>query len=351
MKRSTWQQVAIWTVGLLVTGVMVFLGLWQMDRFREQGQDKLIARLSEPAVELSEVAPAGQVPGDSYGRTVNAHGSYLPEQQVLVPEREPGRFRVVAALRLDDGSVLPVVRGITSESTPPPPPPGRIDATGVFLPTEPEPESTAPLPEGQIGSVRLPLLAQVWPQEITGGFLALDQAQATEQQLVHWQFDLPSNAGQARSNGYALQWWAFAAAAVAGTVKLSRDARKGTGFMVSARSAESSGEAGSGAVGTTGNQPNSSVGTDSTTLSTAVDNSVEKPVGGVVDEPGPGVDERTGTAPEAADRTGSAGGQTAGTVDKAREPVSNIDELSPVSVDNQGADVDNFRETGSDKQE
>lgn len=335
MNRKKWQQVAIWSVGLVVTGVMVFLGLWQMARFREQGQDKLIARLHEPAVELAQVAPAGQVPGDSYGRTVNAHGTYLPEQQLLVPDRDPGSFRVVTALRLDDGSVLPVVRGITTQQSPPAPPAGRIDATGVFLPTEPEPESVAPLPEGQIGSVRLPLLAQSWPQELTGGFLALDQAQADSQQLQHWQFALPSNAGQARSNGYALQWWAFAAAAIAGTVKLSRDAAKGTGFMAAARPVESTAD------------PNRPVGTDSGILSTAVDNSVEKPVGGVVDEPGP-------AAGRAADRQNpgiSAGGQSASTVDNAGEPVSNADELSPDSGDNHRTTVDKFHQTGSDKQE
>lgn len=340
MNRKTWQQIAIWSVGLVVTGVMVFLGLWQMDRFREQGQDKLIARLHEPAVELAEVAPAGQVPGDSYGRTVNAHGTYLPEQQLLIPEREPGSYRVVTALRLDDGSVLPVVRGITTEPAPPAPPEGRIDATGVFLPTEPEPESVEPLPEGQIGSLRLPLIAQSWPQELTGGFLALDQAQAASQQLRHWEFALPSNAGQARSNGYALQWWAFAAAAVAGTVKLSRDAAKGTGFMAPARPAKSATP-----------EADSPVGTGSATLSTAVDNSVERPVGEDVDEPDEAVDAAPGGAGTTQNRAGSGGGRTTGTVDNAGEPVSNADELSPISVDNQRTNVDKFHQTGSDKQE
>lgn len=329
MKRSTGQQIAIWTIGLVVTGVMVFLGLWQMNRFQQQGQDKLIARLAEPAVELSAVAPAGEVPGDSYGRSVNAHGTYLPEQQLLIPERDSRSSRVVTALQLDDGSVLPVVRGITTEQAPPPAPGGRVAATGVFLPTEPSPESTEPLPQGQIGSLRLPQIAQTWPQEITGGFLALEEQQSTAQQLQHWQFDLPSNAGQARSNGYALQWWAFAAAAVAATIKLSRDAHRGTGFMA----------------------PSGQVGTKSAPLSTPVDNSVEKPVGRAVDGPPEPVGAAEPPAPAAQTRTNSPDANRASTGGTPSGAVHNDTELPPAPVDNSPQSVGNPQQTRSDKQE
>jgi surfeit locus 1 family protein len=63
------------------------------------------------------------------------------------------------------------------------------------------------------------------------GFINLDAAGAAAQAMTAAEVRMPSNAGNARSQGYALQWWIFAAAAVAATVKLSRDAAKGTGFV------------------------------------------------------------------------------------------------------------------------
>lgn len=224
------QQVIIWTIGLVLTAVMLGLGLWQMQSFRDQGRDALIARMHETAVELTDVAPAGQEPGDAYGRTVRVAGSYLPEQQLLIPvPHNPDRFRVLTALQLADGSVVAVVRGVSASPSPPPPPIGEVIQHGVFLPSEAAPEQA--LPSGQLGTVRLPLLAQSWPQPLVPGFVNLDSEGATAQGMTAAEVTLPTNAGEARNQGYALQWWIFAAAAVAATVKLSRDAAKGTGFM------------------------------------------------------------------------------------------------------------------------
>lgn len=228
--RHRGQQAIIWSIGVLVTAVMLGLGLWQMQSFRDQGREALIARMHEPAVELANVAPAGQTPGDSYGRTVRVAGTYLPDQQLLIPvPHDPTRYRVLTALQLADGSVVGVVRGVSASPNPPPPPTGEVVQEGVFLPSEGEPEQA--LPEGQLGTIRLPLLTQMWSQPLVPGFVNLDSTGATAQGLSAAQVTLPTNAGEARNQGYALQWWIFAAAAIAGTIKLSRDAAKGTGFM------------------------------------------------------------------------------------------------------------------------
>lgn len=227
------QQIVIWFLGLLVTAVMLGLGLWQMDSFRNQGEQALIARMHEPASALTEVAPVGQMPRDAYGRTVWARGVYLPKQQLLVPDRHDARtHRVLTALQLADGSVVPVVRGV-GQGAPDAPPTGEVEVRGVFLPSEGEVESTARLPEGTLGSVRLPRIAQVWEQPLVPGFIVQEADAARAQGLTPAVVQLPSNAGHARNQGYALQWWIFAAAAIAATVKLSRDAAKGTGFMIS----------------------------------------------------------------------------------------------------------------------
>ncbi|MDO5682879.1 MAG: SURF1 family protein [Propionibacteriaceae bacterium] len=233
MKRR--QQILIWSLGLVVTAVMLGLGLWQMDSFQDQGRDALVARMHEPAVPLAEAAPLGQMPTDGYGRTVEARGTYLPDQQLIVPlHNDASRHRVLTALALPDGSVVPVVRGVGQDPVSEPPA-GDVAVRGVLLPSEAETGSN--LPEGQVGSVRLPQLAQLWTQPLVPGYIVLDADLATAQGLEPAQVTLPSNAGHARNQGYALQWWIFAAAAIAATVKLSRDAAKGTGFMAS--SAES----------------------------------------------------------------------------------------------------------------
>lgn len=229
-RRHWGQQVIIWGIGLVLTAVMLGLGLWQMQSFRDQGRDALIARMHEPAVELIDVAPAGREPGDSYGRTVRVAGTYVPEQQLLIPvPHDPDRFRVLTALQLADGSVVGVVRGVSADPSPPPPPDGEVIQQGVFLPSEAEPEQL--LPDGQMGTVRLPQLTQLWPQRLVPGFVNLDSQGATAQGLTAAEVTLPTNAGEARNQGYALQWWIFAAAAIAATIKLSRDAARGTGFM------------------------------------------------------------------------------------------------------------------------
>lgn len=226
------QQVIIWVAGLIVTAVMLGLGLWQMQAFQQQGRDALIARMHEPPVEVLSVAPAGQEPGDSYGRTVRASGNYLIDQQLLIPIGDTGRFRVLTALQLSDGSVVGVVRGVSEGTNPPEPPAGEVVQLGVFLPSEGDAGSG--LPPDQLGSVRLPLLAQMWDQPLVPGFINLDEAGATAQGMPPAQVTMPSGAGQARNQGYALQWWIFAVAAMAATIKLSRDASKGTGFMATA---------------------------------------------------------------------------------------------------------------------
>lgn len=221
------RQLLIWLVGLVVTAVMLGLGLWQAQTFRAQGQDAMRARMTQSAVPLESVLQVGQIPRDGYGRPVTVRGSYLPDQQLLVPVAgAPDRFRVVTAMRLADGSVLPVVRGVSSGTVAPPPPATETTQTGLLLPTEGE--SGEALPPGQLGSVRLQQLAQLWPDQLMPGFLSLDAAGAGAQGMPAAVVDVPSAAGQARNNGYALQWWIFAAAAIAATVKLSRDAGRGT---------------------------------------------------------------------------------------------------------------------------
>lgn len=216
------KQVLVLLVGLAAAAVMVVLGLWQLDVYHSQGARAAQARAAEPPVLLTEVAPAAAPVGDAYGRSVRFTGRYDPGAQVLVPIPErPGSFRVLTALRQDDGSVVPVVRGITDGVAAAPAPVTSVSQTGVLLPSEPE--QLGGYPEGQVGSVRLPALAQQWPGPLVAGFVTLSAEDAAAQGLTPAVVNLPEAEGRLRNGAYALQWWVFAAFAIAMSLRMARD--------------------------------------------------------------------------------------------------------------------------------
>lgn len=205
--------------GLIAAIVMLTLGLWQAQRSIESGEAGIAARAAEAPVPLLEhVHPDGTF-DDIYGKRVYVDGTYLAEQQLLVPGSD-GTYRVLTALQVPDGRVVPVVRGVVSNPAAiPPPPTGTQRAAGIFLPGEGE--VTGVTADGQIGSVRMPLLAQRWPQQVTPGFITLDADSASAQGLAPASVTLPKGEGSLQNGSYALQWWVFAAFALGMGIKLA----------------------------------------------------------------------------------------------------------------------------------
>lgn len=221
------QQVGVLALGLLVAAIMVALGWWQVQVFQTQGIEASRQRAAEAPVPLESVAVAGAAVQDGYGRTVAATGTYLRDQQLLVPQ--PGSadtFRVLSALQLPDGSVLPVVRGVVrgnaSSVALPPAPAGSLAQQGVLLPSE-EAAATELTAAGQLGAVRIPALTQVWAQPMVDGFLVLAGPYAEAQRLEPAPLDLPESEGRFRNGAYAIQWWIFAAFAVVMAAKIAKD--------------------------------------------------------------------------------------------------------------------------------
>jgi cytochrome oxidase assembly protein ShyY1 len=214
-------------VGLVLAGVMVLLGLWQLDVYHAQGQAQASQRASQPPVEIGTVARAGEAIADGYGRPVTLTGRYLPHVQVLVPlESQPGAYRVVSALRLADGDVVPVVRGVVTGLRPPPPPRGEETESGLLLPSEEAPAGD--LPAGQLSSVRIPTLAQQWPGPLLSGYVTLTAADAAAQGLAPAAVELPQASGRLRNAAYALQWWVFAAFALGLAIRMAQDQELGS---------------------------------------------------------------------------------------------------------------------------
>ena len=131
------QQGLLIALGIVLAAVMVALGFWQLDVYHRQGEAAAARRAEAPPIPLSSVARPGTAATEGFGRSVSFEGTYDPALQLLVPAEDgTGEFRVLTGLRLADGSVLAVVRGVGSGPTAPPPPIGEVQQIGVLLPTE-----------------------------------------------------------------------------------------------------------------------------------------------------------------------------------------------------------------------
>lgn len=218
------QRLAIVLLGLVVCLVMVGLGLWQASTARTHGAQATRERAAEPAVPLPSAASGDDVAA-LYGRQVTLRGRYLPDQQFYVGEKPP--FRVLAAFRTTDGTIVPVVRGQVEWGTPlPPPPQGEVSQTGLLLPSEKRPEDRGipakDLPSPRIAQVKIEALAQRWPSPVLNGFVSLGEQESTAQSMAPAPVELPEGEGSARNAGYALQWWVFAGFAAVMTVVWAR---------------------------------------------------------------------------------------------------------------------------------
>jgi surfeit locus 1 family protein len=215
------KQVLLIVLGLGLAGAMVALGFWQLSVYDAQGAEAAERRASAPPVPLGSVARAGEPATDGYGRSVTFEGTYDPALQLLVP-MESEQFRVLTGLRQPDGSLVAVVRGVVSSPNAPAPPSGLVQQGGVLLPTEehlPGPD----LPGGQIASVRLPALAQLWPGPLIDGYVNLSSGDAASQGLAPAPAQLPEASGRLRNGAYSIQWWLFAAFTVFMAFRMARD--------------------------------------------------------------------------------------------------------------------------------
>jgi cytochrome oxidase assembly protein ShyY1 len=215
------RQALVITLGIALAAPMIALGFWQLRVYETQGSEAAQARASAPPVPLSSVARPGAAVTDGYGRPVSVKGTYDPALQLLVPGGS-GQFRVLSGLRQGDGSVVAVVRGVTSVPHAPAPPSGVVDQVGVLLPTEEHLPGTD-LPSGQIASVRLPALAQAWPGPLIGAYVNLSSADAASQGLTAAAVQLPEAPGRLRNAAYSMQWWLFAAFTLFMAFRIARD--------------------------------------------------------------------------------------------------------------------------------
>ncbi len=214
------RQVLIIALGLLAATVMAWLGIWQLNVYRAQGEAVATRRAAEPPVALTSVAPAGATVRDGYGRSVQFDGVYLGQHQLLLPVRGPAE-RLSSADAPDARPTAASLRWFVAwtASKLGEPPAGQVSQMGVLLPSEQSPGG----PATELTAVQVPVLAQRWPGPLVDGYVILSGPDASEQGLEPAEANLPTGRGRLRNGAYALQWWVFAAFAVGMAIRMARD--------------------------------------------------------------------------------------------------------------------------------
>ena len=201
--------------GVVIAIVMMLLGLWQMSSYEASTRDTSAERAAEAPTSLADEVSADGVVQDIYGKRVTFEGSYLPEHQVMVGEKDP--LRVLTAFEMTDGRHIAVVRGALDstgvEEGVPAAPAGSQSVTGIFL--APDLPATIKPAHADLATVRIQELAQEWPAPLIAGYVTLSAEDSAAQGLEAAFLVLPAMEGSPTHRGYALQWWVFAAGAIA----------------------------------------------------------------------------------------------------------------------------------------
>ena len=208
-------------VGVVVAVVMLILGVWQMSSFQRSVVDIADERASQAPVALADNIRADGTIEDIYGRRVEFSGQVVPDVEVLVGTQWP--MRVAVPFEMTDGQIVPLVLGLTDT------PvdinnPGDLAVEGIFTAGDVDEDTSPPsdAPAGSLPTLRLQELVQDWPQPMIAGYVTLDANGAARFGLDPATAALPEAQGTSMHQGSALQWWVFAAAAVAFSIVVAR---------------------------------------------------------------------------------------------------------------------------------
>jgi surfeit locus 1 family protein len=204
---------ALGLVGLVLMGVMVVLGLWQLSVYDDHQHANAQAALSKPAVPLdSLLGPDDAFPSDGVSRPVTVSGRYLVGEQVYV-ENLPGatkRYAVTTPLLTATGSAVIVVRGSRDLSSAAAPT-GHVTLTGIL---EPSVETgSAPDAAGVTDGLSIASLVNSVRPDLYSGYVLLRSStplQSPALAPVTPPLPDPSRWSGVRNLLYACQWWVFA---------------------------------------------------------------------------------------------------------------------------------------------
>lgn len=225
-------------VAIVVLIAFILLGRWQLGVFEDSGRPQSITDPAPvPVTGLSQVGP--HLDNAAIGRRVSAEGVYDADRQLLVADRPasvdaPGGnvsrdegLWVLTPLKLDDGTLIPVVRGWVKQAADGAVavPEGRVSVTGRLRPaegTDSVQRRAEGLPPGQVQTVSTAELINLWQGErLRNGYLV-----AGDTALTPVKVSPPMQGGELtwRNLAYAANWWIFAGFAVFMWFHFVRDA-------------------------------------------------------------------------------------------------------------------------------
>ena len=233
-----------WILFLLAVGVLGAgtwqLGQWQFDQLEERRAANEVVRTNEmltPTPVEEVLSPGTEIDSDDEWRLVEATGTYLPEETVLVryassPSGDGGSgVDVVVPLRTDDGTVLLVNRGwqvradiAGTVGDVPEAPSGEVTVTGWVRPDGDG--SSTKVTDGSTRAISSEAISDAAGLGTTyGGWVELrdedgEPAEGLEQARLPTLDDGPHFF-------YGLQWWFFGLLALGGFLYLAYDEWRG----------------------------------------------------------------------------------------------------------------------------
>jgi surfeit locus 1 family protein len=242
-KYTTPRWLAVHLVVIIIAGVFVRLGIWQLDRLVERRtSNAAIAERTEIApMDLNELLGNAAVSEREYRRVVAA-GTFDVDGEVLIRSRthngEAG-FHVVTPLVLNDGSAVLVNRGwVPLDMDTPPvspalPPVGTVEVTGTVRESQAAPALGPRDPsEGKLERfywIDIPRLQQQSSYPLTP--ISLELVVQVPAQSGRLPIPVPARTLTEGSHlAYAVQWFAFALIGLGGyAALLHRNRRIGGG--------------------------------------------------------------------------------------------------------------------------
>jgi len=229
-------------VALVLSGLCILAGLWQMRVAHDDArQEALDAAQARPVAALtSTMQPHAAFPPDGSGQRVRASGVYDAGQQVLVVDRRldgaEGYWVVTPLTVTATGARLPVVRGFVRAPADAKAPvvTGEVSVEGSLAPSESPREPLRPLGPGQLASVDVARLVNMWDGEIYNAFVfaASETPDATgagpngasaSGTIERVPPPVLPSGFTLRNFAYAVQWWVFAIFAMWMWWKMVRD--------------------------------------------------------------------------------------------------------------------------------
>lgn len=218
----------------LAMGVLfIIAGRWQWSVAHDEARADAVREIQDrPVVALDEfVQPQEPFPEGGSGQQVTTRGEYTGDQ-VLVVDRllddRLGAWVVDRFVVAESGANLAVVRGwIPKGENPPPAPTGTIELVGSLAPKE-APDTGVGLADGEMTSVDIAKLVNIWPGEIYNGFAfaVTEDGRAQAEGVERVPPPLPDTSLRFRNAMYAVQWWVFAAFPLWMWMKMVRQAAR-----------------------------------------------------------------------------------------------------------------------------